>query len=367
MFKKLSLAALCSIVCASCFAAAPIYTMRIALPKAADSAVTPANPSAPSGVRAWAVPQSYSDTFDSVLIGASSQLMLELTNSGTGADTLSSPSFTGSADFAVSSSTCTAVPVNGTCRLALKFTPTSENPQQATLNLAGKAVQYWGTGLRAPAVTSAMLMHMNGTAGTTGFSDAYGTSVTNVGGVQVTSAAKFGTGAARFNGSNQGLVFSNEAFNFGSADYTVEAWVKPRAGNSSLQSVISNSWGWQLYWGNGAFSFYVSANPSGPGYYNGMPMNSEAGSAPAEAWSHVAVVRNGASLKLYVNGSLASSVPFTASQVAPLYPASLGVIYASNTAALSYYFGGDIDEFRITKNFARYTTNFTPDSKEFAN
>jgi hypothetical protein len=364
MFKKLTLAALCSMVCATCFAAAPTYTMRVALPKPADSAVPPVVPSTPAVVRAWTVPQNYSDTFESVLVGTSSHLMLELTNTGTSADSLATPSFTGSPDFAVSGSTCTAVPTNGTCRLTLRFTPASESPQQATLNVAGKAVQYRGTGLRAPTVTSAMLLHMNGTAGTTSFSDAYGTAVTNIGGVQVTSAAKFGAGAARFNGANQGLVFSNETFNFGSADYTVEAWVKPRAGNSNLQSVISNSWGWQLYWGNSAFSFYVSSNPGGPGYYSGMPMNSAVGSAPAEAWSHVAVVRNGASLKLFVNGNLASSVPFTASQAAPLYPASLGVIYTSDTAA-SYYFGGDIDEFRITKNFARYTANFTPDSQEF--
>lgn len=367
MFKKLSIAALCSLVCASCFAAAPTYTMRVALPKPAGAAVTPSAPTTPSVVRAWALPQSYSDAFDSVLIGTSSQLALELTNSGTAVDTLPVPAFTGSSDFAVSSSTCTSIPAKGTCRLNLRFTPSSEGPKQATLTVDGKVLQYRGTGLRAPDANTAMLLHMNGTTGSATFADAKGNSVTNVGGVQVTSASKLGSGAARFNGINQGLVVPNDVFNFGDADYTVEAWVKPRAGNNNLQSVIANSWGWQLYWGyGGAFSFYVSANAAGGNYHAGMPMNSSVGSAPAESWSHVAVVRHGSSLNLYVNGNRAVTVPFNAAQPAPVYPASLGVIYTNNSA-MSYYFAGDIDEFRVTKNLARYTTNFTPDSQEFGN
>ena len=203
-------------------------------------------------------------------------------------------------------------------------------------------------------------MHFNGS-----FDDAYGTAVANINGTTLSSSSKFGTGTASFNGINQGLMFSKDLFDFGSADYTVEAWVRPRTGGGGHQSIVSNSWGWQLYWVGDKLSFYVSSSPTGPGYYSGMPLDTPAGSVPAGAWSHIAVVKYGPALSIYVNGNKAATMPFTAGQVTPVYPASLGTIYTSPTAT-SYFYGGEIDEFRVTKNLARYTGNFTPAAQEFA-
>jgi hypothetical protein len=206
---------------------------------------------------------------------------------------------------------------------------------------------------------------MNGAAGSSSFVDEKGNGITALGGAAISAAyPAFGNGAANFNGTNQALAFSNQVFNFGSQDYTVEAWVRPATGNNALQTVMANSWGWQLYWGGSALSLYVSQSATGPGYYSGMPLTSASGSVPAGVWSHVAVVRSGSVLALYANGRLASSMPFTGAQVAPVFPASIGTIYTSATAT-SYYFAGQIDEVRVTKGQARYTGNFTPAAQEF--
>jgi hypothetical protein len=209
-----------------------------------------------------------------------------------------------------------------------------------------------------------MLLHMNGAAGTTNFIDEKGNGVASLGGAAISTAyPAFGNGAVNLNGTNQALAFSNEVFNFGAQDYTVEAWVRPAAGNNALQAVMASSWGWQLYWGGSSLSLYVSQSPTGPAYYGGMPLTAS-GSVPAGAWSHIAVVRRGSVLSLYANGQLASSAPFSGAQVAPVFPASIGTIYTSNTAT-SYYFAGQIDEVRVTKGLARYNGSFTPEGQEF--
>lgn len=214
-----------------------------------------------------------------------------------------------------------------------------------------------------PDSTTALLLHMNGVPGSSNFVDAKGNGITALGGAAISASYPvLGNGAASFNGASQALAFSNQVFNFGAQDYTVEAWVRPSGGG--LQTVLANSWGWQLYWGNASLSLYVSASATGPAYYSGMPLNSAAGSVPAGAWSHIAVVRSGSVLSLYTNGQLAKSIAFTGAQVAPVFPASVGTIYTSD-AATSYYFAGQIDEVRVTKGLARYTSNFTPAVQEF--
>jgi len=363
MLKKFTVFAWLSLMGTTALAATPQYTLRVALPRTPGAPIAPSTPvPATAPAAAWSLPSAPATTFGNAVVGANSQLALELKNTGTAQATLATPAFTGtdSSQFAVQSSTCTNVVAQGTCRLQLQFSPTSAGAKAATLTVDGKPLQYSGTGLPPPEPSSAMLMHFNGS-----FDDAYGTAVANINGTTLSSSSKFGTGTASFNGTNQGLMFSNQMFDFGAGDYTVEAWVRPRTGGGGHQSIVSNSWGWQLYWVSGKLSFYVSSSPTGPGYYSGMPLDTPAGSVPAGAWSHFAVVKYGSTLSIYVNGNKAATMPFTAVQVAPVYPASLGTIYTSPTAT-SYFYGGEIDEFRVTKNLARYTDNFTPAAQEFA-
>jgi hypothetical protein len=309
--------------------------------------------------------------FGSVTIAATAQLPIQLVNSGTAEGTLTLPAFAGAnpADFSLAGSTCVAVQPNAMCQVLVAFSPASAGTKTASLTMAGTSLQYTGTGVApvvAPDPATAMLLHMNGAPGSTTFVDEKGNSISQRGGTTISAAAPaFGNGAASFNGVNQALVFSNEVFNFGAADYTVEAWVRPAAGNNALQTLIANSWGWQLYWAGSSVSLYISQIATGPNYYGGTPMYSAAGSVPAATWTHIAVVRRGSVLSLYTNGRLAASIPFTASQVTPVYPASIGTVYSSNTGT-GYYFSGQIDEFRVTKNLARYSANFTPETQEFS-
>jgi len=81
-------------------------------------------------------------------------------------------------------------------------------------------------------------------------------------------------------------------------------------------------------------------------------------------WHHVAVVRSGSTVDLYVDGvEEASATNSTSHDIARLHIGErfVGVGF-SDTG--HYYYDGHIDEFRITKGVARWTSNFTPPTSE---
>ena len=79
-----------------------------------------------------------------------------------------------------------------------------------------------------------------------------------------------------------------------------------------------------------------------------------------DQWQHFAVVREGSTMTLYIDGTArgtgSNSTDFNRSR-----PFRLGNIHNA-TANGGYGFPGYIDDFRVTKGLARYTSNFTPPS-----
>jgi archaellum component FlaG (FlaF/FlaG flagellin family) len=81
----------------------------------------------------------------------------------------------------------------------------------------------------------------------------------------------------------------------------------------------------------------------------------------ANTWYHYALVRNGSTFTIYLNGTSIA----TATNSNALWESTSTVsIGARQQNTKSYYFGGNIDELRITKGIARYTSNFEVPDKE---
>jgi hypothetical protein len=72
-------------------------------------------------------------------------------------------------------------------------------------------------------------------------------------------------------------------------------------------------------------------------------------------WYHVAITRNGSTIKGFINGTQKCTT--TTSATFPTLTASL-VVGAFNTTP-EFVHNGYIDDLRITKGFARYTANFS--------
>jgi hypothetical protein len=168
-----------------------------------------------------------------------------------------------------------------------------------------------------------------------------------------TSTYKYGGGSVSFDGSGDYLASSfNEAFQF-PGDFTVEMWYYPLS-LSTNQCLYDATLPNQNSTRSDGFAIAVDSSGQLYFFHNGTPTN--ASSHPIiNTWNHIAVSRSGSSLKVFLNGisviSLTNSVNFSRG----------GVLISTITETIgSYTINGYIDDLRVTKGVARYTTTFTP-------
>ena len=78
---------------------------------------------------------------------------------------------------------------------------------------------------------------------------------------------------------------------------------------------------------------------------------------PTGQWMHLAYVRAGATVKIAVNGVFSAQTINAGAQsmYSSISSASLGSLHGYGA-----YLNGYVDEFRVTKGVARWTSNFTP-------
>jgi hypothetical protein len=172
-----------------------------------------------------------------------------------------------------------------------------------------------------------------------------------VGNAQIsTTQKKFGTGSIYFDGTGDGLVFKTTPnMAMGTGDFTVEFWIYPSATQANFTKYFCS--------GTSVGSLIIDQQSSS----NTITVNNNSSvfltssAISNTTWTHVAVVRNGTTLSIYLNGTLSASVTNTTNFVAADAQSSLGC-YPDGSKSLNGY----IDDFRITKGFARYTANFTP-------
>ena len=190
-------------------------------------------------------------------------------------------------------------------------------------------------------------------------------------------ASRFGGYSAKFNGTTDYLgVATSTDFDFGSGDFTIEAWVAIAAEKAvdSFHAIAALGWN-DVAVNSYAFFFGLVNGPTGgrelrayftpTGVVSGLVMTScPAGWALGE-FAHVAVVRSGAMLRAYFNGVGGSPSVSPASVFAPTaQPLYIGNGHPANT--VHHYLNGYIDSLRITKGVARYTQDFIPQPLPFA-
>jgi hypothetical protein len=158
-------------------------------------------------------------------------------------------------------------------------------------------------------------------------------------------------------------IDTKQTWNFGTGDFTVEAWVYPTAVGSLDVILGTNSGGatggWQIIYdspnaGVWNFNFQVSGGPYG----------FSLGSLSLNTWSHIAATRSGTTVRTFVNGTqITSSTTGGGSNIAE----STGTLYIGQAYENlgGRDFNGYIDDLRITKGVARYTTTFTPPDRAF--
>jgi hypothetical protein len=208
--------------------------------------------------------------------------------------------------------------------------------------------------------TSFLLNYTNG-----GITDVTAKNVLEtVGGAAISTAqSKFGGSSMAFDGTGDYLIFPSaqtQNFVYGTGNFTIEFWF--------YMSALAGSGNYYvLYDGrpsstSGAYVNLAINNATPESYVNGATVIS--GSAlSANTWYHFAYARSGSSTKMFINGSQVGSTYTDTTNY--INGANRPVIGTNGFSIGSSNFNGYIDDLRITKGLARYTTTFTPPTQAF--
>jgi len=115
---------------------------------------------------------------------------------------------------------------------------------------------------------------------------------------------------------------------------------------------------------NGAYHLiYLSSDGTVRYYVSTADRITSAASAIAiNTWYHIALVRYVNTTTMYINGVVAGTPWADTTAYVSAAIVLIGASY-SGGATISNYFNGYIDDLRVTKSVARYTSAFTPPSK----
>ena len=233
-------------------------------------------------------------------------------------------------------------------------------------------VAKFASGLFAPAApapapvpvvdtNTVLLLHGDGTDGSTTFTDVTGKTVTPYGNAHISTAqSKFGGASMRFDGVGDRLVCNHPDFVFNASPFTVELWFyRVGAGTHSYIETLVDFRSTD----NTTTGFTFGTRPTGEvgvyGFPSGMDFMARGTLIPGQ-FNHFAVVSTGETGYVFLNG------------VQQWTGAVTGANYTDGNltigAGLSggFEFNGYIDNLRISKGIARYTADFAPPTVPFS-
>jgi len=170
----------------------------------------------------------------------------------------------------------------------------------------------------------------------------------------ITTSGKIGD-AFNFDGNLQSIVtFGNlPAFELGSNDFTMDAWVYPTV--SFFGAIIAKyrvSIGWLFRVNGTSVDFYTGTG--------GILLGSAGGTVPLNQWTHVAVVRKGNQWRLYVNGGIRDSL-----NSSHVVPTSNEQLWLGRQNYQSRVLTGRIDHARLSIGMVRWERPFEPPARVF--
>lgn len=207
------------------------------------------------------------------------------------------------------------------------------------------------------ATATKSLLHLNGSNGSTTFTDETGKVWTPAGNAQISTAqSQFGGASGLFDASGDYLTSPDHSDWSILGDFTVEAWIRRTAlGRDAIFSKYASAASGVL--------FDIGASDDlrlllGTGSF--ITCSSGPTTIPINTWTHVAGVKDGTTLRVFINGTQAATLAITGTVANSTQLPHIG----RDPLDVARDFGGYIDEFRFSSS-ARYTSNFTPSGSEF--
>jgi hypothetical protein len=154
------------------------------------------------------------------------------------------------------------------------------------------------------------------------------------------TAGRFGK-ALSFNGTSSRVNIADSSSLHLTAAMTLEAWVRPTTVSGSWRTAILKESSSGL-----AYALYAANDASRPAGYVRVGTADTGSTASAaislNVWTHLATTFDGSTVRLYVNGTLVSSVARSGTPTSSTSPLRIG-----GNAVWGEYFAGLIDEVRI--------------------
>jgi hypothetical protein len=183
-----------------------------------------------------------------------------------------------------------------------------------------------------------------------------------------TTIKKYGEGSIQLDGTGDYLAMNThqaESFIFGTGDFTIEFWYYVSGGLGNAVALFDM----RPSGGQGAYPcvFLSTSSPTFHIYYFVTNSARIIGTATTalNTWYHVAVCRSGGSTRMFKDGVQDGSTYSDSNNY--INAAGRPFIGGNANAVGANTLQGYIDDFRITKGIARYTTTFTPPPRAFPN
>lgn len=165
-----------------------------------------------------------------------------------------------------------------------------------------------------------------------------------------TSVKKYGSASMYFDGTGD-YIYQPSSINYGygTGNFTIEFWLY--LNSTGLQTILSH------LASNPQVKPHIYYSSGVRLYINGSDVIT-GGTVTISTWTHIALVRNSGSTRLYINGTQSGSTYTDSNNYGTSSPLIIGdySVPVTGTNMLNGY----IDDLRITKGYARYTTTFTP-------
>ncbi|MFH1202244.1 MAG: RHS repeat-associated core domain-containing protein [Candidatus Omnitrophota bacterium] len=205
-----------------------------------------------------------------------------------------------------------------------------------------------------------LYLNCNGSDGSRNFIDATGKNVSVYGNAQIdTDQYQFGGASGLFDGNGDYLSLADsDDWSFGSEDFTIDFWVRfnalPSSGDGATilsQRESTIRWYVTLWNRSGTYEWHFQTSD-----VSNSIVVVKATTVAIDTWYHIAVVRDGNNFMIFQDGVQVGTTVASADSV----PDVAGPLDIGTFNRIDANLNGWLDELRISKGIARWTSNFTP-------
>ncbi len=216
-----------------------------------------------------------------------------------------------------------------------------------------------------------LLLLMNGANGSTVFTDSSNSNLSNSFlGVNISTAeSKFGGSSAYFDGSGDVLKTSSSSnLTLGAGDFTIEFWWRPDDLSTSTDGGWRTLIGANNYYASNSFAVYqngtrlVVFKGTGSG---GSILFDESSIFNSNTWVNIAWTRSSGTNYLFADGVVAATASDGFDATGDGIWIGANYYNNANSGNGRFFAKGYMDNIRITKGVARYTSNFSVPTAAF--